>query len=58
MGINQAKNSHTETRKIVKGEERIVRFLDEKGLVRETLFRHGKAAACAICRLDPFCAGM
>ena len=48
----------TETRKIVKGEERIVRFLDEKGMVRETLFQHGKADACRICRFDPICAGL
>jgi MoaA/NifB/PqqE/SkfB family radical SAM enzyme len=48
----------TETRKIVKGEERIVRFLDEKGFVRETLFEHGKAEVCKICRFDPICAGL
>jgi MoaA/NifB/PqqE/SkfB family radical SAM enzyme len=48
----------TETRKIVKGEERIVRFLDEKGMVRETLFQHGKARACLVCRFDPICAGL
>jgi len=48
----------TETRKIVKGEERIVRFLDEKGFVRETLFQHGKGNACAVCRFDPICAGL
>lgn len=48
----------TETRKIIKGEERIVRFLDEKGMVRETLFRHGKAAACRVCRFDGICAGL
>lgn len=48
----------TETRKIVKGEERIVRFLDEKGFVRETLFQHGKAEVCSVCRLDPVCAGL
>ena len=48
----------TETRKIVKGEERIVRFLDEKGMVRETLFQHGKASACEACRFDPICAGL
>ncbi len=48
----------TETRKIVKGEERIVRFLDEKGMVRETLFQHGKGEACRICRFDPICAGL
>lgn len=48
----------TETRKIVKGEERIVRFLDEKGMVRETLFQHGKGEACRICRFDSICAGL
>jgi len=48
----------TETRKIIKGEERIVRFLDEKGLVRETLFRHGKGDACTVCRFKPICAGL
>lgn len=48
----------TETRKIIKGEERIVRFLDEKGFVRETLFQHGKADACRACRFDPICAGL
>ena len=48
----------TETRKIIKGEERIVRFLDEKGFVRETLFEHGKADVCRYCRFDPICAGL
>jgi hypothetical protein len=48
----------TETRKIVKGEERIVHFLDEKGLVRQTEFLHEKAAACAACPLDSICAGL
>ncbi len=48
----------TETRKIVKSEERIVRFLDEKGMVRETLFEHGKADVCKICTLNPICAGL
>lgn len=48
----------TETRKIVKGEERIVRFLDEKGFVRETRFEHQKAEVCRVCRLDPICAGL
>jgi len=50
--------SSTETRKIVKEEERIVRFLDEKGLVRETLFKHGKTDICELCSLNPICAGL
>ena len=48
----------TETRKIVKGEERIVYFLDEKGMVRQTDFIHGKADVCASCNLDAICAGL
>lgn len=48
----------TETRKIVKAEERLVNFLDDKGQVRQTDFSHGKAAACRVCRLDRICAGL
>ncbi len=48
----------TETRKIVKGEERIVNFLDEKGTVRQTDFGHAKAAVCGDCSLDAICAGL
>ena len=48
----------TETRKIVKGEERIVHFLDEKGTVRQTDFRHPKAEACKQCSLNEICGGL
>ncbi len=48
----------TETRKIVKGEERIVHFLDDKGTVRQTDFSHGKAPVCRDCSLDGICAGL
>ncbi len=48
----------TETRKIVKGEERIVHFLDEKGTVRQTDFRHPKAEVCRRCSLDAVCGGL
>jgi MoaA/NifB/PqqE/SkfB family radical SAM enzyme len=48
----------TETRKIVKEEERCIRFLDAKGFVHQTEFLHGKGKACASCRFDPICAGM
>jgi MoaA/NifB/PqqE/SkfB family radical SAM enzyme len=48
----------TETRKIVKGEERIVHFLDEKGTVRQTDFRHPKAESCKHCSLDDVCGGL
>lgn len=50
--------SSTETRKIVKEEERCVQFLDSKGFVRQQEFLHGKGAACEVCRLDPICAGL
>ena len=48
----------TETRKIIKEEERCIRFLDKKGFVRQLEFLHGKADACDACRFDSICAGM
>lgn len=48
----------TETRKIVKEEERCIRFLDGKGFVHQLEFLHGKGEACDACRWDPVCAGM
>jgi MoaA/NifB/PqqE/SkfB family radical SAM enzyme len=48
----------TETRKIIKGEERIVHFLDDKGTVRQTDFRHPKADACKHCSLNDICGGL
>ena len=48
----------TETRKIVKEEERCIKFLDKKGFVRQLEFLHGKGSACDACRFDPICAGM
>ena len=51
-------HASTETRKIVKDEERSIHFLDDKGLVRQTGFQHHKADACQVCLLDPVCAGL
>jgi hypothetical protein len=53
-------HASTETRKLVKDEERIVHFLDGKGMVRQqaSAFVHGKADACRACRLDAICAGL
>ena len=48
----------TETRKIVKGEERIVHFLDDKQTVRQTTWGHLYAEACRVCRLQPICGGL
>jgi MoaA/NifB/PqqE/SkfB family radical SAM enzyme len=51
-------HASTETRKIIKKEERTMHFLDEKSEVHETEFFHDKASVCASCRLDPICAGL
>jgi MoaA/NifB/PqqE/SkfB family radical SAM enzyme len=48
----------TETRKIVKGEERIVHFLDQKQTVRQTDWEHIYAPTCAQCSLRPICGGL
>ncbi len=48
----------TETRKIVKEEERCINFLDGKGWVHQMEFLHGKSEACRACSLDPICAGL
>ena len=48
----------TETRKIVKGEERIVHFLDDKQTVRQTDWGHLYADGCAVCTLRELCGGL
>jgi len=48
----------TETRKIVKGEERIVHFLDHKQTVRQTDWQHLYAEACGVCSLRSICGGL
>ncbi|MEM7449486.1 MAG: radical SAM protein [Myxococcota bacterium] len=48
----------TETRKIVKGEERIVCFLDEKQSVRQTDWEHIYAESCSVCTLRTICGGL
>jgi len=48
----------TETRKIVKGEERIVHFLDAKQTVRQTDWEHRYAPGCAACSLRKICGGL
>ncbi|MCA9604959.1 MAG: radical SAM protein [Myxococcales bacterium] len=48
----------TETRKIVKGEERVVHFLDAKQTVRQTDWEHVYTDACAPCSLRPICGGL
>ena len=48
----------TETRKIVKGEERIVHFLDDKQTVRQTDWEHVYAEGCSACSLRSICGGL
>ena len=45
----------TETRKIVKSEERIVHFLDNKGTVRQTEWGHLYAEVCEGCSVRSIC---
>ncbi|MEM9192849.1 MAG: radical SAM protein [Myxococcota bacterium] len=48
----------TETRKIVKGEERIVHFLDQKQTVRQTDWEHIYSEGCNVCTLRHICGGL
>lgn len=48
----------TETRKIVKGEERIVHFLDAKQTVRQTDWEHIYSSSCDVCSLRTICGGL
>jgi MoaA/NifB/PqqE/SkfB family radical SAM enzyme len=48
----------TETRKIVKGEERIVHFLDAKQTVRQTDWEHIYSAVCNDCSVRQICGGL
>jgi MoaA/NifB/PqqE/SkfB family radical SAM enzyme len=48
----------TETRKIVKGEERIVHFLDAKQTVRQTRWGHHFSDACSVCSVREICGGL
>jgi len=48
----------TETRKIVKEEERLIHFLDQKETFQQQNFYHHKADICNICTLNPICAGL
>ncbi|RME29183.1 MAG: radical SAM protein [Deltaproteobacteria bacterium] len=51
-------HASTETRKIVKSEERTVHFLDQREKVTQKDFHHRKAKVCAHCSLDGICAGL
>ena len=48
----------TETRKIVKGENRLTYFLDEKKLIEQEVWDYSKGRRCRFCRLRKICAGL
>jgi hypothetical protein len=48
----------TETRKIVKKEERLIYFLDFREEIRETDFYHEKLPECKDCDLNTICSGI
>lgn len=48
----------TETRKIVKDEERIVHFLDFRETIHETQWGHEKLEKCKKCDLNSICSGV
>lgn len=48
----------TETRKIVKGEERVVHFLDAKQTIRQTDWEHIYTEGCGVCSLRNVCGGL
>jgi len=50
--------SSTETRAIVKGEERIIHFLDDRGDYREQGWLYQKSSTCNDCSLTSICAGL
>ncbi|PJB99593.1 MAG: hypothetical protein CO077_00895 [Candidatus Nealsonbacteria bacterium CG_4_9_14_0_8_um_filter_35_12] len=49
----------TETRKIVKNEDRMVFFLDKRGkLIQDDWYYYKKADSCRVCFLNKICAGL
>ncbi len=48
----------TETRKIVKDEERIIYFLDFREKIQESMFEHDKLPECKNCDLNSICSGI
>ena len=48
----------TETRKIVKQEERIVHFLDDRKKKKQDEWNYGKSDRCAVCSFSGICAGL
>lgn len=56
--MSEYEYASTETRKIVKGENRTVYFLDEKNKVTQNMWESEKAPWCKDCSLNEICAGI
>jgi MoaA/NifB/PqqE/SkfB family radical SAM enzyme len=56
--MSEFQHCATETRKLVKEEGRSTYFLDEKKLVVQTTWEHGKPPRCSACGLNRICAGL
>jgi MoaA/NifB/PqqE/SkfB family radical SAM enzyme len=49
----------TETRKIIKGEKRVIYFLDQRGkFEQKDFYEYKKFPACQVCALGKICAGL
>lgn len=51
-------HTSTETRKMVKDEERMIHFLDFKGTYRQDQWYHEKSVVCQECALTSICGGI
>lgn len=60
--MSEFEHYSTETRKIVKGEERSIYFLDDKGYVTQkgdkSFLGYSKPECCKLCSLNTICAGL
>jgi len=56
--LSDFEHSSTETRKIVKNEDRIIYFLDEREKLIQEDWVYGKAECCQVCFLNEICAGL
>ena len=56
--IRGYERASTETRKIVKDEERVIYFLDFRERIEESNFEHEKLSKCKKCDLNSICSGI
>jgi len=56
--LSEYEHVSTETRKIVKKEDRIIYFLDKRGRFKQNQWFYKKARCCNVCFLKNICAGL